>query len=170
MIRRRDLRGRPFDLGMSLQAGYAHIAKFSSIVRFPQPFLPKALPLPKHQLPARPPAEVCVRASAVAPSVTSPTSQKSHRLHFDTMPAMSAHAEHAEQLGKFPENRASPSPTSDLAPSRDVHDDLDGSTDAPFCPDASRYISSPSVSNPDEIWQEFVSKRRTNKVAFRSTR
>ncbi|OQD83807.1 hypothetical protein PENANT_c015G08143 [Penicillium antarcticum] len=82
------------------------------------PFLPKALPLPKYQLPARPPVE------------------KSPRLHFDTTPAILAYADHAEQLEQFPRNRASPSSTSDLAPSRDVHDDFDASTDAPFCSDS----------------------------------
>ncbi|KAF9889997.1 hypothetical protein FE257_006677 [Aspergillus nanangensis] len=132
-----------------------------SSTKFLQPFLPQALPLPKHQLPARPPAEVCVHASAVIPSVTSEgpqsKSQKPSRLHFDTTTTTSAHVQHTEPPGQFPGNRTSSSTTSDLAPSRDFHGDFDASADAPFCSDdASQYISSPSVSSSDESWQELL--------------
>ncbi|RHZ50302.1 uncharacterized protein CDV56_103720 [Aspergillus thermomutatus] len=124
--------------------------------------LPKALPLPKHQLPVRPPAEVCVHASAVTPSGTfrGPQSppQKPSRLHSaKTTPATSSDTQHAERLEQSPRNRASPSSNPDLATSRKVHDAIDASIDAPFSPeDALRYISSPSVSSSDESWQEFL--------------
>jgi hypothetical protein len=134
--------------------------EFPAIKLFQSP-LPKALPLPKHQLPVRPPAEVCVHASAVTPSGTfrcpqSPP-QKSSRLHSATTPAISSDTQHAERLEQSPRNRASPSSNPDLASSRRVHDAIDASIDAPFFPeDALRYISSPSVSSSDESWQEFL--------------
>lgn len=124
-----------------------------SSIKLPQPSLPQALPLPKHQLPARPPAEVCVHESSVNISRgAQPTSQKSPRLHFDSTTTISDHTQR-----QFPRNRGSPSSSSDLSPSRDIHDAFDALIDAPFCPDdASRYISSPSVSSPGESWQELL--------------
>ncbi|KAH3451361.1 hypothetical protein KXV78_000353, partial [Aspergillus fumigatus] len=126
--------------------------------------LPQALPLPKHQLPARPPAEVCIHASAVTPSGTSrdpqSPSRESFRLHSATTPArtpaISSDPQHAERLEQSLRNEPGPSSAPDLATSRRVHDAIDASIDAPFFPeDALRYISSPSVSSSDESWQEF---------------
>ncbi|KAF7136849.1 hypothetical protein CNMCM5793_006419 [Aspergillus hiratsukae] len=122
----------------------------SPAIKFPQSPLPQALPLPKHQLPARPPAEVCIHASAAAPSGTfrapqSP-SPKSSRLHSATTPATtpatSFDTQHAERLEQSPRNGPGPSSNPDLATSRKVHDAIDASIDAPFLPeDALRYIS-----------------------------
>jgi hypothetical protein len=42
----------------------------SPAINPPQPPLPQTLPLPKHQLPASPPAEVCTCASAMTQSST----------------------------------------------------------------------------------------------------
>ncbi|KAF7172422.1 hypothetical protein CNMCM6106_006642 [Aspergillus hiratsukae] len=113
----------------------------SPAVKLPQSPLPQALPLPKHQLPARPPAEVCVHASAVTPSGTfrgpqSP-SQKSSRLHSATTPATSSDTQHAERLEQSSRNGAE---------------------------DALRYISSPSVSSSDESWQEFFQPADENGI------
>lgn len=132
----------------------------SPAIKFRQSPLPQASPLPKHQLPARPPAEVCIHASAVAPSGTSRAlqspSRESFRLHSATTPARtpapSSDPQHAERLEQSPRNEPCPSSAPDLATPRRVHDAID----APFFPeDALRYISSPSVSSSDESWQEF---------------
>lgn len=136
----------------------------SPAIKFRQSPLPQALPLPKHQLPARPPAEVCIHASAVTPSGTSrdpqSPSRESFRLHSATTPArtpaISSDPQHAERLEQSLRNEPGPSSAPDLATSRRVHDAIDASIDAPFFPeDALRYISSPSVSSSDESWQEF---------------
>ncbi|KAH1588217.1 hypothetical protein KXX44_009845 [Aspergillus fumigatus] len=133
----------------------------SPAIKLHQLPLPKALPLPKHQPPVRPPAEVCIHASAVTPSGTSrgPKSppQKSSRLHSATTPATPSDTQHAEWLEQCPRNRARPSSSPDLATSRKVHYAIDASIDAPFFPEnALGYISSPSVSSSDESWQEFL--------------
>ncbi|KAH1859609.1 hypothetical protein KXX55_003092 [Aspergillus fumigatus] len=135
----------------------------SPAIKFHQSPLPQALPLPKHQLPARPPAEFCNHASAVAPSgiFWGPQSpfQESFRPHSATTPAptpaTSSDPQHAERLEQSPRNEPGPSSAPDLATPRRVHDAIDASIDAPFFPeDALRYISSPNVSSSDESWQE----------------
>jgi hypothetical protein len=137
----------------------------SPAIKFRQSPLPQALPLPKHQLPARPPAEVCIHASAVAPSGTfrAPQcpSQKSFRLHAATAPVRtpvtSSDTQHAERLEQSPRNEPGSSSAPDLATPRRVHDAIDASVDGPFfSEDTLRYISSPSVSSSDESWQEFL--------------
>ncbi|PKX89123.1 SANT/Myb-like DNA-binding domain-containing protein [Aspergillus novofumigatus IBT 16806] len=106
----------------------------SPAIKFPQSPLPQALPLPNHQLPARPPAE-------------SP-SQKPSRLHSATTPATSSDMQHAERLEQSLRNRAGPSSNSDLSTSPEVHNATDASIDVPFFPeDALTYISSPNQQN-----------------------
>jgi hypothetical protein len=137
----------------------------SPAIKFPQSPLPQALPLPKHQLPARPPAKVCVHATAVTPSGTfqgpqSP-SQEPSRLHSattpTTKPATPSDTQQEELLEQSPRNRAGQSSNSDLSTSPEVHNATDASIDVPFFPeDALTSISSPSVSSSDESWQEFL--------------
>lgn len=120
--------------------------------------IPPALPLPKHQLPARPPVEVCVHASAVTPIATSrgsqSPSQKSSRLHSNTTPNTSPDTQHAGRQEQSLENGAGSLSNSDLATSHNAHDAFDVSVDAPFLTEYTpRYISSPSVTSSDESWQ-----------------
>ncbi|OJJ52173.1 hypothetical protein ASPSYDRAFT_165028 [Aspergillus sydowii CBS 593.65] len=120
---------------------------------------PSALPLPKHQLPARPPAEVCVHASAVTPIVTSrgcqSPSQRSSRLHSNTTPNTSLDTQHAGRQEQPLGNGAGPLPNSDLATSHNAHDTSDVSVDAPFLTEYTpRCASSPSVTSSDESWQD----------------
>ncbi|KAL4981850.1 hypothetical protein BDW68DRAFT_183107 [Aspergillus falconensis] len=137
----------------------------SPAIRFPQSPLPQVLPLPKHQLPARRPAEVCVHASAVTPSATSQgpqsPSKKSSRLRSATTPATtpttSSDLPYVERLEQSLRSGAIPSSNLDLSMPREVHNAIDPSIDALFFPeDALTCISSPSVSSSDESWQEFL--------------
>ncbi|KAK9604381.1 hypothetical protein V6Z93_002349 [Aspergillus fumigatus] len=97
----------PFRIRSSSMCSHLHPpSNKSPAIKFRQSPLPQALPLPKHQLPARPPAEVCIHASAVTPSGTSwdpqSPSRESFRLHSAMMPArtpaISSDPQHAERL------------------------------------------------------------------------
>ncbi|KAB8067216.1 hypothetical protein BDV29DRAFT_163619 [Aspergillus leporis] len=158
----------PFRTRFSSKRSHLHPpSNESPAIKSRQSPLPQALPLPKHQLPARPPAEVCIHASALTPSGTfrgphSP-SQKSSRLHSATTPATTpattSDTQHAERLEQSPRNRAGPSSNPDLAKSREIRDVIDASIYAPLFPfpeDSPRYILSPSVSSSDESWQELL--------------
>ncbi|GFF61013.1 hypothetical protein IFM51744_10557 [Aspergillus udagawae] len=137
----------PFRTRSSSKRSCLHLpSNESPAIKFPHSPVPRALPLTKHQLPARPPAEVCVPASAVTPSGTLRTPQspshKSPRLHSATTPATapatSSDTQHAERLELSPRNGAVPSSNPDLSTGR-----------------LEIYIVT-SVSSSDESWQELL--------------
>ncbi|GFF96368.1 hypothetical protein IFM53868_08504 [Aspergillus udagawae] len=81
----------PFRTRSSSKRSHLHPpSNDSPAIKFPQSPLPQALPLPKHQLLARPPAKVCIHVTAVTPSNTfqgpQSLSQEPSRLHSATTP------------------------------------------------------------------------------------
>lgn len=118
-------------------------------------FLPSTLPIPKHHLPARPPAEVCVHASANAQPRIPLTSQFQPRQ--TSKPQPNTYSENPKYGVASPHDSAPY--ISDLGPIPRC--DLKDDTGIPIEPPAFRGdfaedgLSSPSISSSDDSLEEF---------------
>ncbi|KAF9883543.1 hypothetical protein FE257_003376 [Aspergillus nanangensis] len=128
-------------------------------IKHPQAPLSQESPVPKHQLPARPPAAVCVNANPVELTDTSrdpqSPSQKSSGLASDTMLVTPSDTECTVRLEQPPKNRVIPSSNLDLATSWDVAHNAP-IEEPSFRGHIARYIPHPSVSGSDDSLQELV--------------
>ena len=124
----------------------------------PKPYhdsLSSTLPLPKHNLPARPPAEVCVHISANTQLCTS-SSPQSQPLEI-SVPEQNTYPETPEHGTTSPHDSAPHFSDPDPIPRCDIQDD----TDIPIEPPAFRgdsaknALSSPSISSSDDSLEEF---------------
>ena len=124
----------------------------------PKPYhdsLPSTLPLPKHNLPARPPAEVCVHISANIQPCTSSSSQ-SQPLEI-SVPEQNTYLETPEHSTTSPHDSAPHFSDPDPISRCDIQDDTDIPIEPPaFQGDsAENALSSPSISSPDDNLEEF---------------
>lgn len=119
----------------------------------PKPYhdsLPRTLPLPNHNLPARPPAEVCVHISANTQPCTSSSSQ-SQPLEI-SVPEQNTYPETPEHSTTSPHDSAPHLSDPDPISRCDIQDD----TDIPIEPPAFRgdsaenALSSPTISSSDD--------------------
>ena len=123
----------------------------------PKPYhdsLPSTLPLPKHNLPAQPPAKVCMHINTNTPSCTSSSSQ--------SQPLEISVPEQNTYLGTPEHSTTSPHDSaphfSDLHPNSccNIQDDTDILIELPtFWGDsAENALSSPSISSLDDSLEE----------------
>lgn len=119
-----------------------------------QTSLPSTLPLPKHHLPARPPAEVCMHTITNAQPRTLSTPELQPR---QSKPQPSTYSENSNHGTASPHDSASHISDPNRAPRCELQDD----TNIPVEPPAFRGdfaedgLSSPSVSSADESLEEF---------------
>ena len=128
--------------------------------KFPHPksyhaSLPSTLPLPKHHLPARPPAKVCMHVSGNTRPST-PSSSQSQPLEI-SVPEQNTCLETPEHRMVSPHDSAPHFPDPNPIPRCDIQDDTDIPIELPtFRRDSvDNVLSSPSISSSDDSLEEF---------------
>ncbi|RJE21946.1 hypothetical protein PHISCL_05721 [Aspergillus sclerotialis] len=124
----------------------------------PKPYqtsLPSTLPLPKHHLPARPPAEVCVHTSANAQSRTLLTPQCQPQQI--SKPQPNTCLENPKHSAASPHDLAPHISDPDPIPRSDLQDDTNIPVEPPAFPGDSTEdgLSSPSISSSGESLEFF---------------
>ncbi|KOC10145.1 hypothetical protein AFLA70_213g001551 [Aspergillus flavus AF70] len=120
--------------------------------------LPSTLPLPKHHLPARPPAEVCVHVSANTQPCTPSSSQTQTRETSVPGPESNTVSEEPKYGATSPRDLMPHIPAPGPIPRCGPRDNTSISTEPPaFQGDYAEYtLSSPSISSSDDSLEEFL--------------